>query len=317
MVALSLVFLLGTVGNGLVIWFVIFKMKKTVTSVWCFSLALADFTFSLFQPFTVTYIALNRHWHFGSLMCKLNYFVVSLNMFSSILHLTVISIDRCLCVVFPAWCQKHRTPRLAWMVTLAVWILAAGCSVPYFILREAKAADDGRVHCSESFSAFMLYSSIIMRFIIFFVIPLIIIVSCYTVIIVCMRRDRMVTSTKTFKMIAAVIICFFICWGPFQVLDLTLEYIESNYPYRVLEICINIAFTLAAANSFLNPFLYVFFGRDFKKKFWSSIQSALRRAFTEDPNWTDTERQTTQRRDTDSHDWMPLSSQNVGSVERI
>ncbi|KAM9330153.1 chemerin-like receptor 1 [Gastrophryne carolinensis] len=278
MVALSVVSLLGTVGNGLVIWFVVFKMKKTVNSVWFLSLALADFTFSLLQPLEITRVAFSYLWPFGNFMCKLYFYVVPLNMFSSILHLTVISIDRCACVVFPVWSQNHRTARLAWMVTLGVWILAAGCSVPFFIFRETYHFDDGWVFCYEQ-ELPIYWGTVIMQCILFFVIPFVIIVSCYTVIIVRMRRNRMVTSTKPFKMILAIITCFFICWLPYHVCYIIWA---SFGAYDVTVYAWYISFSLAYANSCVNPFLYVFFGRDFKERFWSSVQSALRRAFAEE-----------------------------------
>ncbi|KAM9330152.1 chemerin-like receptor 1 [Gastrophryne carolinensis] len=306
MVSLSAVSLLGTVGNGLVIWFVIFKMKKTVTSVWFLSLALADFTFSLFLPFYVTYFALNYHWPFGGFMCYLQGFVAPLNMFSSILQLTVISIDRCVCVVFPVWCRNHRTIRLAYMVTLGVWVFAAGCCVPYTIFIGTLTASDGRTHCLNLFIYNISPIAVIMRFILFFVVPLIIIVWCYTVIIRRMRRNRMVTSTKPFRMIAAIITCFFICWMPFHVCHtLDLYYVFGNMTFYI---CVSLGY----ANSCVNPFLYVFFGRDFKERFWSSIQSALRRALTEEPDWRDPERPTAQRRASADHDGgMPLAAINV------
>ncbi|KAM9330154.1 formyl peptide receptor 2-like [Gastrophryne carolinensis] len=315
MVALSVVSLLGTVGNGLVIWFVIFKMKKTVTSVWFLSLALADFTFSLVQPFYVTYIALNDHWPFGGFMCKLYFFLVPLNLCSSVLHLTVIGIDRCVCVVFPVWCRNHRTTRLAWMVTLGVWILATGSNVPFLIFTNPYSFYFGV--CDGRKSHVLQKEKVLMRFILFFVVPLIIIVSCYTVIIRRMRRNRMGTSTKPFRMIASIIICFFICWFPFHV-SYIFKVFYSHTLYVIMKIVLSVSVTLAYANSCVNPFLYVFFGRDFKERFWISIQSALRRAFTEEPNWSDPERPTAQGRAPANHDGgMPLAAQNLNLREAM
>ncbi|GLD71984.1 chemokine-like receptor 1 [Lates japonicus] len=50
----SLAFILGVLGNGVVIWVTGFKMNKTVNTVWFLNLAVADFLFTAFLPFTVT-----------------------------------------------------------------------------------------------------------------------------------------------------------------------------------------------------------------------------------------------------------------------
>nr|DBA15828.1 TPA: hypothetical protein GDO54_003288 [Pyxicephalus adspersus] len=132
LVVLSVIILLGITGNGLVIWFVLFRMKKMVNFVWFLSLALADFTFCLILSLTVTERTLG-YWPFGTFMCKVNLLALYLNMSASVLQLTVISIDRCISVVFPVWCRNHRTPRLAIKVVLAVWIVSFLFNIPYFI----------------------------------------------------------------------------------------------------------------------------------------------------------------------------------------
>ncbi|XP_040182806.1 chemokine-like receptor 1 [Rana temporaria] len=288
MVGVSGICLLGITGNGLVIWFVAFKMKKTVNSVWFLSLAFADFTFSLFLPLTITHIALDYHWPFGSFMCKLSRFVLYLNLSASVLQLTVISIDRCISVVFPVWCRNHRTVRLAAKVILVLWIVSLLLNVPYFIHTHTYAANDTRVGCYVDWS--MHNTQVIIRFIILFVIPFTIIIFCYTLIFLRIQRNPRITSTKPFKVIAAVIISFFICWFPYHVFSIVNLYGMNHDLSLVFYIGYLISCLLAYSNSCVNPLLYVFIGQDFKQKFWRAIKSGFERAFTEDPNLTDPNR---------------------------
>ncbi|XP_018426053.1 PREDICTED: C3a anaphylatoxin chemotactic receptor-like [Nanorana parkeri] len=265
MVALSLISLLGTTGNGLVIWFTAFRMKKTVNSVWLLSLAVADFTFCLFLPLTVTYLALSYTWPFGTFMCHLNHLVLFLNLSASVLQLTVISIDRCIATIFPVWCQNHRNVRMAVKVVAAVWILSLIFSIPY--------------------------CQVIVRFIGFFIIPFVIILSCYMVIFWRIHRNRMTTSTEPFKVIAAIIASFFICWFPYHLFSVWLLVAPNDFELLVkLHVGTVISTCLAYANSCVNPVLYVFMGRDFKETFWRSIQSALEKAFSEDANQPESNR---------------------------
>ncbi|XP_073457186.1 chemerin-like receptor 1 [Aquarana catesbeiana] len=288
MMALSGICLLGITGNGLVIWFVAFKMKKTVNSVWFLSLAFADFTFCLFLPLPITYIALDGHWPFGTFMCKLELFAFILNLSASVLQLSVISIDRCISVVFPVWCRNHRTMRLAVKVVLALWIVSFLPNVSYFIYTDTYNANDTIVNCFVDWS--MHNTQVIMRFIILFVIPFTIIIFCYTVIFLRIQRIRRVTSTKPYKVIAAVIISFFICWFPYHLFSIINLYGMINDFWPVVLIGYVISTLLAFSNSCVNPLLYVFIGQNFKQKFWSDIKSGFKRAFTEDTNLTDSNR---------------------------
>ncbi|KAL7836393.1 hypothetical protein AOLI_G00276770 [Acnodon oligacanthus] len=107
-VANVIVFILGVAGNGLVIWIAGFKVKKSVVSTWYLSLAMSDFIFCSFLPFSVVYMVKNE-WLFGRFMCKFTSFIMWLNMFSSIFLLVIISVDRCVTVMFPVWAQNKRT----------------------------------------------------------------------------------------------------------------------------------------------------------------------------------------------------------------
>ncbi|XP_073457323.1 chemerin-like receptor 1 [Aquarana catesbeiana] len=288
MMGLSGICLLGITGNGLVIWFVAFKMKKTVNSVWFLSLAFADFTFSLLLPLTIIYFALDYHWPFGTFMCKLNDFALIINLSASVLQLTIISIDRCISVVFPVWCRNHCTVRLAVKVVLALWIVSLLLNVPYFIYSDTHDVSDTIVDCNLDWS--MYVKQVIISFIFMFVIPFTIIIFCYTVIFLRIQRNRRVTSTKPYKVIAAVIISFFICWFPFHVFSIINSYGTLHDLRLLFLIGYFISHSLAFLNSCVNPLLYVFIGQNFKQKFWSAIKSGFERALTEDTNLTDPNR---------------------------
>ncbi|XP_073457324.1 chemerin-like receptor 1 [Aquarana catesbeiana] len=288
MVILSGICLLGITGNGLVIWFVAFRMKKTVNSVWFLSLAFADFIFSLLQPLAVTSMALDDHWPFGAFMCKLSTLALYLNMASSILQLTIISIDRCISVVLPVWCRNHRTVRLAVKVVVVIWIVSLLLNVSYLINTHTYDIDDTFVACLEDWS--MYDAQVITRFIVLFLIPFTVIIFCYIVICLHIRRNHRPTSTKPFKVIAAVIIWFFICWFPYHVFSIMYSYGRNRWHHNFLLVIlkgVRMSFLLAFSNSCINPLLYVFIGQDFKQKFWSAIKSAFESTFIEDTNLTD------------------------------
>ncbi|KAM4704423.1 chemerin-like receptor 1 [Rhinophrynus dorsalis] len=295
MVVYAVAFVLGTSGNGLVIWIAGFKMKKTVNVVWFLNLAIADFIFTLFLPLSIAYIALGFHWPFGNFMCKLNSTLAYINLFASVFLLTVISIDRCISVVFPVWSQNHRTTWLASMIALGVWFLALCVSLSYFIFRDLSEYE-GQIVCFNNFGydendeltdlgKLNQRVTVIIRFILGFLVPFTVIAFCYTVIALRLYKNNMSTSTKPFKIIVAVLISFFLCWFPYHVFSF-LE-LSTDIDHRVLIIGVPITSSLAFLNSCVNPFLYVFMGRDFRTRFRSSIQSIFEKAFNEDSVQTD------------------------------
>ncbi|XP_042322481.1 C3a anaphylatoxin chemotactic receptor [Sceloporus undulatus] len=147
LIILSLTFLLGLPGNGLVIWIVTLKMQRTVNTVWFLHLAVADFVCCLTLPFTVVQLILHYHWPFGWFFCKIIPTGILLNMFASVFLLTTISIDRCLVVMKPVWCQNHRTVRLASGVCASIWFLAFAMCCPAFFYRETSVDEFGNSIC--------------------------------------------------------------------------------------------------------------------------------------------------------------------------
>ncbi|XP_073457987.1 chemerin-like receptor 1 [Aquarana catesbeiana] len=299
LVVYSLAFLLGTTGNGLVIYFTAFVMKRTVNVVWFLNLAIADFIFTSFLPVTITCVYLN-HWPFGKFTCMLNNTILFINLYASIFLLTVISIDRFIAVVLPVWCQNHRTPKLASFVAVAVWILAFIFSLPNFIFRDINDAEKDHVFCYNNFhedekvAYQMQKATVIVRFIASFFIPFTIIISCYSVILLHIQRNHMTTSSKPYKVVLAVILSFFICWFPYHVfsfLKLSENY-ENKHLYYITFIGIPITSSLAYINSCINPILYVFMGRDFKQKFQSSLRSVFEKAFSEESGQMDSKNKT-------------------------
>ncbi|KAJ8005290.1 hypothetical protein DPEC_G00145100 [Dallia pectoralis] len=300
-----LAFVLGVLGNGLVIWVTGFKMKKTVNTVWFLNLAVADFLFTAFLPLSVTYTVMDFHWPFGKFMCKLNSTISFLNMFASVYILVVISVDRCVSVVRPVWAQNHRSIRKASCISMGVWLWALVLSSPYFVFRDIGVSYKNKeiINCFNNFAlsddqdtkevkelqAFRHRAMVITRFLLGFVAPFVIIVTCYAILIQRLKRNRNLASQsrRPFKIIAAVITAFFLCWAPYHVLAL-IEMVSSALDDisitldHVTTIGLPIATSLAYLNSCLNPLLYVFMGQDFKDKLRKSILTVLESAFTEE-----------------------------------
>ncbi|KAF7654984.1 hypothetical protein LDENG_00062570 [Lucifuga dentata] len=259
-------------------------MKKSVNITWYLSLAISDFIFCACLPFTIANMVMEE-WIFGLFMCKFTSFVMFLNMFSSIFLLVIISVDRCVSVMFPVWAQNHRTIRKATVAILLAWVLAIILSIPSVIFRDV-SSHLGKSICLTNYTShpYSQMTTAVSRFIGGFVVPFFIIIICYSIIILRLRTSRMTKSSKPFKVMSALIAAFFICWLPYHVFIL-LEMNHHNYS-AALSMGLKVGTSMASANSFLNPVLYVFMGSDFKQKFKSSVLSKMENAMGEEGRTT-------------------------------
>nr|DBA15848.1 TPA: hypothetical protein GDO54_003307 [Pyxicephalus adspersus] len=212
----------------------------------------------------------------GSL-AKLGLAVFYINLYASV-FLISISIDRLICIKFPVWCRNHRTPRLASIVVLVMWTLALIFSLLHAIINDTAVAVS------------LATCVTLTRLIFGFVLPLIVFVSCYTLILLHIQGNYWTMSSKPSKLIAAVIMVFFICWVPchvFSLLKLSIKYKSKEFNddkdfMEIVHVGIQFSNGLATVNSCVNPVFYALVGLDFKEKLWSTIQSIFEKAFMEE-----------------------------------
>lgn len=283
---------LGVIGNGLVIFVAGCKMKKTVNTVWFLNLAVADFLFTFFLLFGIVQVSRNHEWPFGDFMCKFYNFLFMVNMFSSVFLLTAISLDRCLSTWLVVWAQNKRSLLKARITCFFIWFTSLICSLPYATHRRTEIINGTNViSCSQDISLETYKFQIVFRFILGFLIPLMIITACYVAIGIRVKRLHQKTM-KPFKTILVVILAFFICWLPFHIfrfLDLWVHETSMRNPnanlgdfQQILPMLINLVGNLAYFNSCLNPFLYVFMCQEFKTKLRKSLVSVFESAFAEE-----------------------------------
>ncbi|XP_030604900.1 C3a anaphylatoxin chemotactic receptor-like [Archocentrus centrarchus] len=273
------IFIVGTLGNGLVIYVTGFKMQKTVDSVWFLNLAIADFLFTAFLIFSIISLSQNHQWPFGEFMCKLNTFVSVVNMFASIFTLTAMSLDRCLSIWMVVWAHNKRTVCKAQLISAGIWVIAAVCSTPYAAFRTVSEKRTCYYFIKDE-QKWCLYT---FRFVMGFVIPFLVIFVSYVAI--GMRTMRMPRTRKwrSCQIIFSIIFAFFICWLPFHVLNFV-ELMSMTNPdlWAIPKIWGPLTVCLAFLNSCLNPILYVFLCEEFQKKLQQSICFVLESALTED-----------------------------------
>ncbi|KAM4016528.1 C3a anaphylatoxin chemotactic receptor-like isoform 1-T2 [Anomaloglossus baeobatrachus] len=282
----SIVFALGIIGNGLVIWIAGFRMKNTVSAVWFLHLAIADFLCCASLPLRihdwVAYFSFNTDISY----CIVNMFLFNVNMTTSVLLLTAMSIDRWVSVMWPFWAKVHRTCNVVRISAAIIWglsLIVAG--VLYYVYEHYVS----NLHewClfyqyTIPYNSNLHHTMQLIRFIIMCVIPFLIIVTSYITIFYKIRKSkRSQRSQRSSRIITAVILCFFICWFPYYIWTLISMY---DIPLSLSLASPTIASSLACLNSCMNPIIYVFMGPGFRQGFFRSVPARVERALSDHPN---------------------------------
>lgn len=156
-----------------------------------------------------------------------------------------------------------------------MWLLSALLTAPSLFYRKT-TAHGSVIQCHTV----RLPEVALARFICGFLIPFLMIAICCSVLSVKLRNLTL-KSTKPYKIMAALILSFFVFWVPYHTFVL-LELDYENHNLEVIQTGMKVGTTLAAANSFISPLLYVFIGNDFKKTLKRSLLSRIEEALAED-----------------------------------
>ncbi|KAL1770670.1 G-protein coupled receptor 1 [Sigmodon hispidus] len=283
-----LAFVLGIPGNAIVIWFMGFKWKKTVMTLWFLNLAIADFIFVLFLPLYVSYVALSFHWPFGLWLCKANSFIAQLNMFSSVLFLTVISLDHYFHLVHPVLSHRHRTLKNSLVVAVFVWLLASLLGGPTLYYRDTLEVNK-HIICYNNFQEHdpeltMLRHHALtwVKFLFGYLFPLLTMSVCYLHLIFTAKKRNIPMSSKQFWTILSVVIAFMICWTPYHLFSVwELSIYHNSSLQHVLKSGFPLSTGLAFLNSCLNPILYVLVTKKFQAHFRASVAEVVKHSMWE------------------------------------
>uniref|UniRef100_UPI00387FB1E4 Apelin receptor,Soluble cytochrome b562 n=1 Tax=Escherichia coli O139:H28 (strain E24377A / ETEC) TaxID=331111 RepID=UPI00387FB1E4 len=185
-----LVFLLGTTGNGLVLWTVFrsSREKRRSADIFIASLAVADLTFVVTLPLWAVYTYRDYDWPFGTFFCKLSSYLIFVAMYASVFCLTGLSFDRYLAIVRPVANARLRLRVSGAVATAVLWVLAALLAMPVMVLRTTGDLENtNKVQCYMDYSMVATVSSEwawevglgVSSTMVGFVVPLTIMLTCY------------------------------------------------------------------------------------------------------------------------------------------
>lgn len=248
----------GMVGNGVVLWYLGFCIRRNHFTVYILNLAAADFGYLLCIAIeSIQYLMqFNVGVQFGIFL------FLDLFMYGTGLYLlTAISIERCLSVLCPIWCRSHRPKHLSAIISGSLWGLSLLLNTAGYILCSIR----------PSGSCWMLLIAIgVLDFLVctplmvFFSLTLFLRVKC---------SSQNFRTGRLFTVIMLTVLFFLIFAVPLSVLIL-FDFLGYKFLYSP-----EIGFVLSCVNSTLNPVIYFLVGsyRDRRIKF--TLRLAFQRAF--------------------------------------
>uniref|UniRef100_A0A8C6G908 G-protein coupled receptors family 1 profile domain-containing protein n=1 Tax=Mus spicilegus TaxID=10103 RepID=A0A8C6G908_MUSSI len=260
----------GMVLNSTVLWFLGFQIRRNAFSVYILNLAGADFLF-LHSQFLFYLLAI-----FPSIPTQIPLFFDMLTKFaylSGLSILSTISIERCLCVMWPIWyrCQRPKhtssvTCSLLWALSLLFALLdGIGCGLLFNSFDQSWCLRFDLIICAWSIVLFV--------------------VLCGSSLILLVRifcGSQQIPVTRLYVTIALTVLFFLICCLPFGISWIiqwseTLIYVGfCDYFHEEL--------FLSCINSCANPIIYFLVGFIRQRKFQQkSLKVLLQRAMEDTP----------------------------------
>ncbi|XP_006133220.2 C-C chemokine receptor type 8-like [Pelodiscus sinensis] len=278
-----LVFVVCLVGNALVVCVLLTRKKvTTMTDVCLLNLAISDLLFVVPLPFQAHYAS--EEWIFGNALCKIMTGIYYIGFYSSIFFITLMSIDRYIAIVHAVYAMRVRTASCGIIISLILWVMASLAAVPSMVFNQEVEIEQS-LTCipkyppgQETWRFFTQFEVNVLGLLI----PLSILIYCYSHILKNLQRCKNRKKIKAIKMIFIIVVIFFLFWAPFNIV----LFLDSLQNLHVISDCetskrLALALQLTESISFihccLNPVIYAFAGEMFKTHLQKIFQTSLKR----------------------------------------
>ncbi|XP_040920302.1 uncharacterized protein LOC121199555 isoform X10 [Toxotes jaculatrix] len=308
----SIICILGFVGNILVIiTYAFYKRTKSMTDVYLLNVAVADLLFVASLPLIV-YNELSS-WAMGQAACKLLRGSYSVNLYSGMLLLACISTDRYIAIVQARRSFRLRSLPYSRLICAIVWVCAFLLSIPTFLYYNwyqpshtmdiflYDGQDENLTHIwnssmYEGQKNLTVHPQYVCEFrfmnnntawrtkvavpgtqlAVGFFLPLLIMIFCYTAVIITLLRARNFQRHKAVRVVLAVVVVFITCHLPYNIVLFydTVNMFEQQTceASDALQVAKTVTQTIAYLHCCLNPVLYAFVGVKFRNHFRRIIQ---------------------------------------------
>ncbi|XP_061081792.1 P2Y purinoceptor 8-like [Conger conger] len=296
--ALSVVYiiiiLINVPGNGISLWLLWFRTHpKSPSIIFMINLTLTDLAVGLALPLQIIYQLRGYDWPYGSGLCSFMTVLFYANMYCSILTMMAISVDRYLGIVRPMQFRELKRRRecavlgcvVMWGIVLAALSPLQSTDLTYRV-RELNITTCFDVLKKDMLPTVSHWAVFIFTLSgVLFLVPFITTVVCYVSIIhKLVRTSRSNQKARALRLAFCVLSVFVVCFTPNNVLLLA-HAVRRLFYGDSLYMAYKLSLSLSCVNSCLDPFIYYFASKEFRRK----LRSVLGLAALSSADWTRTE----------------------------
>ncbi|XP_036900682.1 succinate receptor 1 [Sturnira hondurensis] len=274
----SIEFIVGVLGNSTVVFGYLFCLKNWNSSnVYLFNLSISDLAFLCTLPMLINSYAQGK-WTYGDVLCISNRYVLHANLYTSILFLTFISIDRYLLMKHPFREHLLQKKEFAVLISLAIWVLVTLELVPMLLFIKT-VSNDRSTRCNDyASSGNPRYSFIYSMCLTFvgFLFPLFVMCFFYFKIAVFLKQriKQQVTTApleKPLNLVILAVVIFSVLFTPYHIMrnvriaSRMWDRMQPRCTQAIISSLYIVTRPLAFLNSVINPVFYFLLGDHFRE----------------------------------------------------
>jgi len=285
----------GIVGNILVCTVIARNVSmKSSTNLFLFNLAVADIVILLMgATFDLSVYWHQYPWLLGEWACRIRAGASEMTSYCSVLTILSFSFERYLAICHPLYLYTMSGTKRTTRLILLLWLISGLAAAPFAYFTKINYWGDpfsGVPVLQSAFCGMLDIPEMLYEFssLVFFLVPMVALVVLYTRMGLKIRRQgqqvlqegtRENAKKVMLKMLAVVVISFFVCWAPFHTQRLLYvaqfkhrwNILSEELYYSINEKLFYLAGMFLYLNSTINPIIYNLISAKYRKAFRETL----------------------------------------------
>ncbi|KAJ0000032.1 hypothetical protein NQD34_011874 [Periophthalmus magnuspinnatus] len=278
---LSVVMAIGVCGQGLIMVFLGLKKQSWSTSdIFVLHLGLTDVLLLITLPFWAAQTALPLGWCCGVFWCRINGALFNISFYSGILLLLCIVGERYLNIIHSVQLFTQKTPRLAHITCLVIWLVSILPSVPdcFSMLYIQEKNMEGKYDCSCIANIYRSKWQTPARIIhhVTFLLPVVLLTIFFYYILKQLQDSKKACERlRAIMLILSLVLVFFLCWTPYNITLIIDTWKSQLKTYVPVKTTLLATLVLACVHACLRPLIYLWLCEKFRNRAQEAVKCGL------------------------------------------